>query len=534
VLDETQGAARIRSVTTAADGSVTGMTLDAGPESGLGALGLAHRGASGALSLLAVSAVDGAAITLAAPAAAGVLAIGDLVSWGRVGTVTRAMLVKSITPLADLGARLELVDLAPGVWTADASPPASYPSSIAWPRPVTVAAPVDRPSGLRAIGGYNQISCLWSNPSGDYAWCELWVSESADRAGAHLLTQTRAGAHLHSGLQPDTRRWYWVRSVSVSGWIGPWSQEEGVEAVTRWVTFAEIEQQFIRESHLLPALQAKLLSIEELLTNYTLLQESLAAEVAAVARVRSDVRVVTTAQSATAARVDTIDTTVGDHSATIQTLNQSVDGMSASVTTKIRLEQHNGKHYVVGYGLEAHYNDDGTPTSEFLVIADRFGIGQPQGNGDVKFPFIVTTDDNGNSLIAMDTAFIADATIDTLHLRGAAVTELIYNDGWDVNFGVNQVSSLLIMARLRLNFGTDMRQLNGYFALEYDGQVIDEINNTISIPSGDTDMIITLPTANLMGSVTAQPGSHNVHVEFGTWVTDAEQKCDISIIVFKR
>lgn len=89
----------------------------------------------------------------------------------------------------------------------------------------------------------------------------------------------------------------------------------------------------------------------------------------------SDARIASVADS-----VSTLETTVGTHTTTLQTHSQSLDGVLGQYTVKI---DNNG--YVTGFGL-ASTPKNGTPYSEFTVLANSFRFGAPDG---AKTPFAV-------------------------------------------------------------------------------------------------------------------------------------------------
>ena len=124
-----------------------------------------------------------------------------------------------------------------------------------------------------------------------------------------------------------------------------------------------------------------------------------------------------------ASSISTLQTTVGGHTTSIQTNASSIDGIQGKYTVKI---DNNG--YVTGYGLISSAND-GTPTSEFMVVADKFSIAPVATNGDAVdgspfFHLTTTTTVDGVSLPAgtyMKTAFIGDATIKNAKIANLAV-----------------------------------------------------------------------------------------------------------------
>lgn len=98
--------------------------------------------------------------------------------------------------------------------------------------------------------------------------------------------------------------------------------------------------------------------------------------------------------------------------------------LEAQYTVKVDV---NG--YVAGYGL-ASTATNSTPFSEFIVRADRFAIGSPDGTKEA-IPFIVTTTtQNGQPPgVYMDWAFIANASISEAQIADAAITSAKIKDG---------------------------------------------------------------------------------------------------------
>lgn len=95
-----------------------------------------------------------------------------------------------------------------------------------------------------------------------------------------------------------------------------------------------------------------------------------------------------TADSALSSSITTLQTTVNGNTTSIQTNATSIDGINAKYTVKI---DNNG--YVSGYGLISTANN-GTPTSAFTILADRFSIASPTSTsptGDLSVPFFVLT-----------------------------------------------------------------------------------------------------------------------------------------------
>ena len=124
------------------------------------------------------------------------------------------------------------------------------------------------------------------------------------------------------------------------------------------------------------------------------------------------------ANSALASRIDTVSTTVDGHTSSIQTQQQSINGLNAQYTVKVDV---GGR--VSGFGLASS-----STQSDFAVRADKFYIAPPEGTGKGDAPFIVTTTPqviDGVTVPAgtyINAAYIAKASIDTLHIKGNAVT----------------------------------------------------------------------------------------------------------------
>ena len=143
-----------------------------------------------------------------------------------------------------------------------------------------------------------------------------------------------------------------------------------------------------------------------------------------IATIQTELSAVTTQSSATASAVQTLQTTVGGNTASIQTSNTVIDGLRAQSTTILDV---NG--YVVGTGT---YNDG--KTGEFAVYADNFYVAPPVGG-----------DDGLSQLIVRNTASVIDgvtvpaglytrnfyaprASIDTIQIKDAAITEAQIDD----------------------------------------------------------------------------------------------------------
>ena len=143
-----------------------------------------------------------------------------------------------------------------------------------------------------------------------------------------------------------------------------------------------------------------------------------------IAAIQTEATARADADSALSSSITTLQTTVNGNTTSIQTNATSINGINAKYTVKI---DNNG--YVTGYGLISTANN-GVPTSDFAVVADRFSI-SPTGsafNANPASPFFVltsTTTVNGISLPAgtyIKQAFIHNAAITTAKIQDAAIT----------------------------------------------------------------------------------------------------------------
>lgn len=156
----------------------------------------------------------------------------------------------------------------------------------------------------------------------------------------------------------------------------------------------------------------------------------------------------------------------------------------------IKIDQ-NG--YVSGFGLASTARNS-TPVSEFIVRADRFAIGSPAGPGilDPIVPFIVLTTPtvvDGVDVPAgvyIKDAFIQNATIDTLKIKGGAVTEtLVASGGTTVTQSItlpDTAEGVLSMAVATVS-STDSDGRSYFLTL-------DGLQNGISLPGGYSGVIV--------------------------------------------
>lgn len=97
---------------------------------------------------------------------------------------------------------------------------------------ITVAevAATDLPAVFTAAARPEAIELEWENPTDiDFAFAELWMSETDDFLDAELMWQGTATRFLHTGVPATESRWYWIRWRNRTGiytaYVGPETAE---------------------------------------------------------------------------------------------------------------------------------------------------------------------------------------------------------------------------------------------------------------------------------------------------------------------
>ncbi len=153
-----------------------------------------------------------------------------------------------------------------------------------------------------------------------------------------------------------------------------------------------------------------------------------------IAGISSTLTTTATLAAANASAITTVESDVDGLTAAVETNYDTMVSLNGTIEAKYTVKV-DANGYVAGYGLIATANN-ATPSSEFIVRADKFSIGSSSGPSITpRVPFIVltSTDAAGNppgvyidfaavKLAAITKAFIAEAEIDTLRIQGNAVT----------------------------------------------------------------------------------------------------------------
>lgn len=152
--------------------------------------------------------------------------------------------------------------------------------------------------------------------------------------------------------------------------------------------------------------------------------------------------VIATQDYALSKRVETVQSTVGEVSASVQETSQALvdlDGqISASWTLKLQIAA-NGQYYAAGMGVGIENQPDGSFQSQILMQADRFAVINV-ANGQVTSPFVIQGGQTFISQALIGTSWITNAMIANAAITNAKISGTIQSDdyvsgqtGWRIN-----------------------------------------------------------------------------------------------------
>lgn len=301
--------------------------------------------------------------------------------------------------------------------------------------------PPNPPTLLTAQGDFRSIILSWANPNNlDLDYTAVYENTINDSSTASRIARVSGTQFVRTGLPGLVTRYYWVKAVNKRGLTSQFNSNLGASAMTLQATHDDVVKQFVDESLLVPYLvsgfnanQAVVTQLQSYFDKAAETQtkvDQYAARIAAVetfvsqfddgtanfatkeellqaknetqqAVVDHMMGVMTGPTGAIATEVSKLKTEVDGKFASIAITAETINGLSSQYTVKI---DNNG--FVSGFGL-ASTNNNGVPSSEFLVLADRFAIAQPNQGEGVTYPFVVTSV-NGVPRISMNSAFITE------------------------------------------------------------------------------------------------------------------------------
>ena len=145
----------------------------------------------------------------------------------------------------------------------------------------------------------------------------------------------------------------------------------------------------------------------------------------ALAAAQSEVTARADADTALGKRVDTVQSNLGSTNASVQQISTAQTSLNNKVNASysVRLQVTAGGQYVAaGFGLGAD-NSSGVLQSVFAVMADRFAVLNPSGNGFVS-PFAIQ-----NGQVFLNEAFISSATIQRAIVGNSINSSELANNG---------------------------------------------------------------------------------------------------------
>lgn len=247
------------------------------------------------------------------------------------------------------------------------------------------------PTGFSVIAGLSSAGLFWDYPGDQYrghSFTELFRNSTNNIATAVLIGSSPGSAYTDyvGTVTTDTNYYYWARHVNTDGIRGPFHANAGLE-----VTFA-------------PNINFLLDVLDNSITSSQLVQSLR----------------------------DPISNLPTDTNQSFVDVEEDVSDLGAQYSVKIQTN-FNGGTYVSGYGLSSELVDD-TPTSSFVVAADRFAIinpatynvGQTNNLSANYLPFQVETNSRNITLDSGEVVNIpAGVYIRDLFVSKAKILDLI-------------------------------------------------------------------------------------------------------------
>lgn len=301
--------------------------------------------------------------------------------------------------------------------------------------------PPGPPTSLTATGDFRSVLLKWANPANlDLDHIEIYENSVNDSATASMIARVTGTQFTRGGLPGLVTRWYWAKAVNKRGLQSQFNSNLGTQATTLQATHDDVVKQFVDSSMLVPelvagfeanqglvdqlqsyfdkasqveqeanalkprlaVLEAWKASVDDGTTQYVTQEQLLQAKNETQQAVIDNMNAVMTGPSGAIARaVNNLKTEVDGKFSALKITAETVNGLQSQYTVKI---DNNG--YVAGFGL-ASDSSTGVPTSEFMVLADRFAIAQPNQGSGASYPFIVTSV-NGVPRVSMNSAFITE------------------------------------------------------------------------------------------------------------------------------
>lgn len=292
------------------------------------------------------------------------------------------------------------LESTPAIYTYDVASPAVAPSSL-----------VD----FTATGDMFQNIINWVYPDQiDIEATEIWAATDGFQSSSTKIADLAypSNSWVHMGLSMGVSVTYWARIKSVSGLYSEWSGPVTAITISDPDLINSVLAGQVTSSALFKAMQSRIATIEGAATDLGTVAEQLA-----LMKVISDTnvaaidfgdRAIVTNTGAVVESINTLQTQVNDHQASIQTQSQATDALKASYSVMI---DNNG--YISGFGQSSEMVNGGFQ-SDFVVLADRFAVVMP--GSEKKVPFAIGKI-NGVTTVGINGATIVDGSISTKSLK---------------------------------------------------------------------------------------------------------------------
>lgn len=172
--------------------------------------------------------------------------------------------------------------------------------------------------------------------------------------------------------------------------------------------------------------------------------------------IQSEASTRASADTALGKRVDTVQSNLGSTNASVQQISTAQSTLNGKITASysVKLQVVNGNQYVAagfGTGIE---NNNGVLQSTFAVMADRFAVLNPSGNGFVS-PFAVQ-----NGQVFINEAFISKLSVQSALVSADINSSLVNAQGLPLMQMITRTAQIIMRHPTRANTYT-MMDVNG-------------------------------------------------------------------------
>lgn len=172
--------------------------------------------------------------------------------------------------------------------------------------------------------------------------------------------------------------------------------------------------------------------------------------------IQSEASTRASADTALGKRVDTVQSNLGSTNASVQQISTAQSTLNGKITASysVKLQVVNGNQYVAagfGTGIE---NNNGVLQSTFAVMADRFAVLNPSGNGFVS-PFAIQ-----NGQVFINEAFISKLSVQSALVSADINSSLVNAQGLPLMQMITRTAQIIMRHPTRANTYT-MMDVNG-------------------------------------------------------------------------